>query len=227
MRYGVLVVLGALLTWPADASASCFGRRCYGGGCYGGSCYGGGCYGGGWGGRCSGCYGGRYYTGCYGGGYGTGCYSSCAGGHYHQPYGVPRQQLPAPGARSSNYYDPNGGMGRTVNIEVIVSDPSARIAIQGVTTSSTGTVRRFESPMLEEGQNYVYTVMVTRDNQPNDTRQISVRPGDRITVDFTKAAIERPMPVKPPEEVKRTNEVGTDQEKRKDELITPKSDLPK
>jgi uncharacterized protein (TIGR03000 family) len=218
MRYSVLVVLGALLAWPADASASCFGRRCHGGGCYGGGCYGG---------RCSGCHGGRYYTGCSGGGYGSGCYSSCAGGHYHQPYGVPRQQLPAPGARSSNYYDPNGVTGRTVNMEVIVSDANARIAIQGITTSSTGMVRRFESPMLEEGQNYVYTVMMTRDNQVSDTRQISVRPGDRISVDFTKAAIDRPMPVRPPEEVKRTSDGGKDQEKTKDELITPKNDLPK
>jgi uncharacterized protein (TIGR03000 family) len=193
MRNSFILMLGALLFWPADASA-CHRRSCYGG-CYGG-----------WNTRCSGCHGGRYYSGCTGGNhYGYNTYNHCAGGYYQNQNTIPSQP-PAPGARSSNYYDSTPNRSRSVRLEVVVNDPSAKITIQGVTTSASGTVRRFESPMLDEGKHYTYTVSITRNGAPTDTRQVNVLPGDRVVVDFTTPAVNSRMIPSPMDEQKHSTD---------------------
>lgn len=207
MRYTLLLLVGVAFSIPSEASACCKRRHsCYGGG-YGGYS---GCYGGG---HHSGCYGGQYHgghshSGCYG--HGTVHAGGCWGGGYSHGstcQGSPQyQNLPAPSSnRSSQYFESGSNVSRTVRMEVIVNDPSASLTIQGATTTSTGTVRTFESPELEANKDYVYTVTLNRSNQEKDTRNITVRAGDKVVVDFTQpnpanpARTTEPSPAKLPE----------------------------
>src|SRR5262249_505991 len=85
---------------------------------------------------------------------------------------------PAPEADSSN--------AATLIIRV---PADAELWVQGVKMADTGPSRRFVSPALEPGEDYVYRVRArwTRDaGSADQTRNVDVHAGDRITVDFNK-----------------------------------------
>ena len=67
--------------------------------------------------------------------------------------------------------------------------PDARLWVEDQQTDSGGATRQFVSPPLEEGR-YVYTFQAEwLDNNGrtvDQTRQVRVQPGDRVTVDFTR-----------------------------------------
>jgi uncharacterized protein (TIGR03000 family) len=199
------IVLMAALTTGTDVPD--FGRR---GGCCG--CYGGGR---GWGGGygCGGCYGGY---GGWGGGYGGwgggyggwGGYAMTGrggwggwGGYVYAPpapiYAAPvlaANMLPAAGpATRSMYYTPNTAAENRATIIVHLPD-AASLTVNGKTTTSTSTTRRFYSPPLEPGKNYHYTFearmqrdgkMVTAD------QEVDVSMGDRREITITMPDLDR------------------------------------
>src|SRR5262249_27550998 len=78
-----------------------------------------------------------------------------------------------------------------VRLKVTVPD-KAEIEIEGAKTKQTGPVRRFISPPVEVGKNYVYAIKVTwmQDGKPMMVeRTVKVRPGEETEADFTKEAV--------------------------------------
>lgn len=84
-------------------------------------------------------------------------------------------ELPAPNASSQ--------------VIVKVPDANAQVWVQGKLTTMTGRERVFTSPPLESGFAYSYEVRA-RWREGNDnidrTRTVSVRPAERVHVDFTR-----------------------------------------
>jgi uncharacterized protein (TIGR03000 family) len=179
------------------------GRRGGRGGCYGGgygACYGsyyGGCYGG-WGG----CYGG--WGGCYGGGYG-GYYGGRGagyawggpayfGGYAYSPAIVGGMPMVAgdesyfnPQTTQSFYY--NAGAGNEATI-VVHLPAEATLTVDGQPTNSRSGTRVFQSPPLEPGKTYTYTLRaeVNRDGRLlNDKQTIEIRAGQRTEVTLNLA----------------------------------------
>jgi uncharacterized protein (TIGR03000 family) len=77
---------------------------------------------------------------------------------------------------------------RTVHLRVIVSDPNADVVVQGTKTNTSGTVREFQSPALEDGT-YTYEVKATwMENRQSKTKteSIRVKPGSWSVVDFQR-----------------------------------------
>jgi uncharacterized protein (TIGR03000 family) len=73
-------------------------------------------------------------------------------------------------------------------IEVTVPDAKAELLFQGVKTTRTGKVREFESPPLQQGRTFTYQVQVRwmAGGEPRTlTRQVAIRAGERVHVDFT------------------------------------------
>lgn len=160
---------------------SCCG--CHGGysSCYGGSGYGS-CYGSGYGGSC---YGSGYGASCYGGGYGAPVggvtYGACYGGAVLPAGSVitaPATTTPAETLKKSAI--------DAASATIVVSLPAeATLTIDGAATTSTSALRRFVSPTLEAGQEYVYTLKaeVVRDGKVvAATKKVSVRAGEQSTV---------------------------------------------
>jgi uncharacterized protein (TIGR03000 family) len=194
------VVLMAALTTGVDLPdkrGGC-GGGCYGGcngGCHGGrrggrhgGCHGcsGGCYGGGYGGCYGGCYGGGY-GGCMGMGYGGGCYGGAGcyggmGGHMMMPGTVPAtpEKAPMPGQKKTQLSAP---------ATILVDLPNdAKLLIDNEATTSTGTSRVFQSPELNPGKEYHYTLTaeVVRDGKPIKAEQVvTVKAGEITPVTLT------------------------------------------
>lgn len=178
---GVALLSVSLLTlWPDTAEAQ---RRGGGGGGRGGGFYGGG-FNRGYGGY--GGYGGGYYgrgygygNGYYGPGYRSGYYSNYPrNSYYYEPdavYVEPSQ--PAASAPS------NSSM-----IRVRVSDPNARVTIDGQPTGQNGTVRTFQTPPLEPGFQYSYEVRAEIPGQGVQRRSVMFSAGQNVDVDFTNSA---------------------------------------
>ncbi len=78
---------------------------------------------------------------------------------------------------------------KPVYLNVVVPEDDAEVVIQGGETKQTGFKRRFVSPPLEPGVNYVYTVVATW--EPNNytkitrTKRVTVRAGQEVEVDMT------------------------------------------
>jgi uncharacterized protein (TIGR03000 family) len=65
----------------------------------------------------------------------------------------------------------------------------AKLVVEGQTTKQTGAERTFESPTLDPQKKYVYTLKATWEEggkKHEVTRKVSVKPGQRVTVDFNK-----------------------------------------
>lgn len=74
---------------------------------------------------------------------------------------------------------------------MIVDDPQAKITIDGHATSSTGTLRHYESSEVELYRDFTYTVALHRNGIPSresDTRTVYVKAGDRVVIDFTRVS---------------------------------------
>jgi uncharacterized protein (TIGR03000 family) len=77
----------------------------------------------------------------------------------------------------------------TVLVEVRVPTDDSEVTVEGKVMVRQGTVRRYVSPSLVSGARYVYEVRaswVENEVEINETRRISVRAGQRVTVDFTR-----------------------------------------
>jgi uncharacterized protein (TIGR03000 family) len=78
--------------------------------------------------------------------------------------------------------------GGRVMARILVPEANAKLWIEGQEMSSTGLNRSFASPPLEPGYGYTYTFRAQwteNGKQKDETRVVQVRPGDRITADFT------------------------------------------
>lgn len=73
---------------------------------------------------------------------------------------------------------------RPVHIEMTVP-ADAQVWFDGFKTTMQGSFRNFESPPVTAGHSYVYKLQVrSAATGLNETKSISVRAGDRVTVDF-------------------------------------------
>jgi uncharacterized protein (TIGR03000 family) len=103
---------------------------------------------------------------------------------YDNGYGYPR---------TSSYYEPNGGGSymspNRARLEIMVPDPNATLLIQGQPMSVTGNQRVFTSPDLEPGREYTYTITLRHPNGQEDTRDVDVRAGSNMRVDFSQPQV--------------------------------------
>jgi uncharacterized protein (TIGR03000 family) len=79
----------------------------------------------------------------------------------------------------------------TVHVEVRLPDANARLWFEGSKTQQTGTLREFQSPDLKPGQEYVYHIRaqwMENGRTREQTRTLTVRPGEWWTVDFISPA---------------------------------------
>jgi len=86
---------------------------------------------------------------------------------------------------SATYYS-SAAPSRSVLIQMKVPE-TARVWFENAATTQTGADRQFISPPLTQGANYVYQVRVQwNDNgqMKDQTRNVTVRAGDRITLEF-------------------------------------------
>ncbi|MBY0455775.1 MAG: TIGR03000 domain-containing protein, partial [Gemmataceae bacterium] len=91
-------------------------------------------------------------------------------------YGSTPVAPPAPGR--------NGGC---LVISVRVPQPGAEVFVDGQKTAQTGTDRMFESPPLEAGKAYRYTVTakwIERGQTVESTREVTGTPGEVVRVNF-------------------------------------------
>lgn len=98
-------------------------------------------------------------------------------------YGVPYSGPPLSSARAQR--------DTTILAEVHLPTPDAELWVEGRKTASTGTWRQFLSPPLLPGERYVYefrTRWYENGREVNRTREVPVRAGERIIVDFTRSA---------------------------------------
>jgi uncharacterized protein (TIGR03000 family) len=152
--------------------ASACGRR--GGGCGGG--------------RHGGCHAGRGHRGGCGGG-GCGYAGGCGGGY---AYGG------GCGGCGGYAYAGGGVAGGYALLDTVVVDQSATVmvdlpadatlTIDGEATTSTSATRLFQTPQLESGQTFHYTLkaQVERDGKVQTiTRRVEVRAGEQTRVSLT------------------------------------------
>jgi uncharacterized protein (TIGR03000 family) len=86
-----------------------------------------------------------------------------------------------------------------VRIEVRVP-ANAQVLFDGAATTQTGPVRRFVSPALTPGHDYLYTISATwtENNQPvTQARKLTVRAGGSYVVDLTGEALPEPKKSRP------------------------------
>lgn len=83
------------------------------------------------------------------------------------------------------------------HIDVIVPDANAVVWFDGVQTSSQGTTRHFNTPALQPGGNYAYTIRAawTQQGQAMSAeRVVRVSAGAATVVDFTQPPPQVPIP---------------------------------
>jgi uncharacterized protein (TIGR03000 family) len=203
-----IVLMAALTTGVDVPDLGHKGGGCCGGGCYGGSGggrhsrHGGGCCGcSGGGGGCGGGYGG----GCMGSGMGMsgGCmgsgmgYGGCMGsgrglsGGTIMPYTAPQG---TGGEKLQNKPTEKGGRQSMVPAPatILVDLPAdAKLSIDNAATTSIGTSRVFQSPELNPGKVYHYTLKaeVVRNGNPVRVEQVvEVSAGETTPVRLTLPA---------------------------------------
>jgi len=139
----------------------------------------------GWGYPNYGGYGGYYDSYPYYGGYGGvwDSYLYGGGGNY--------LQTPMPYTDQGAYLPQQQPTATTIaQIDVLVPDPNAQVWVDDALTSSKGQTRYFDSPTLQPGSDYSYTVKAawTQPNGQAVTTQatVSVTAGTQAVVDFTQ-----------------------------------------
>ncbi len=136
-----------------------------------------------------------YYPSAYGyptyvSGYG---YPAYAGSYVYEPsrpYGTYTSFYPPTSAAPGPYAAPSPAVSSSVvNATIQLPSPDAELWVEGERMSATGATRRFVSPQLEPGRTYTYTFKArwTEGDRPVErTKEVDVRPGDNISVDFSK-----------------------------------------
>jgi uncharacterized protein (TIGR03000 family) len=133
-----------------------------------------------------------YYPGYRGYYYGGPVY-----GAYYAPgyvYPPPVTYVPAPVVTG----EPAGNPAR---VTVLLPDANAELLIQGQHMNSVGKVRTFSSQALQPGREYTYNLIMhtpVGGQLIEDSRQVHIRAGSIVTVDFTKPNVET-FPAVPPE----------------------------
>jgi uncharacterized protein (TIGR03000 family) len=96
---------------------------------------------------------------------------------------APQQQMPAPQKKEGS-----GGTVKPTSAELTVSLPAeAKLFIDGQATTTTSNSRKFVSPDLEQGKEYVYTLRaeVVRDGKNVSlTKEVTVRAGETFQTSF-------------------------------------------
>ncbi|HTU23483.1 MAG TPA: TIGR03000 domain-containing protein [Gemmataceae bacterium] len=184
------MVLMAALTTSVDLPD--LGRRGCCGGCYGG-CYGG-CFGGRRGHGCCGCYGyGCMGYGCMGYSMGYGCmgYSGmgygCMGCYGGGMMIMPGTAKPS-GEKAPKPKEKKESMVPAPATIVVELPAEAKLLIDNEATTSTGSSRVFQSPTLNPGKEYHYTLKaeIVRDGKPVKAEQVvTVTAGETTPVKLT------------------------------------------
>lgn len=177
------VVLMMAMAGGADAPG--LGHHRGGCGCCGSMAYG--CYGGCWGG-CYGGYGccGMTWYGCCG----TAMPAAPAEGPGPLQGPTPRERGPVERRTDLGPVEPD-------RARIVVSLPAeARLTFEGTPTRSTEAVRAFASPVLEPGQDYVYTLRaeVVQDGRVVAvTKRVRVQAGQesRLALEFPASGVAR------------------------------------
>lgn len=130
-------------------------------------------------------------------------------GYY--PYAYPRYVYPvvpiSPPSRAEYYVvppayapaAPNGQLApprlatsaNTAEITILLPVADAEVTVDDYQVRSSGTRRLLESPELQPGKNYTYTITATwkeGEHTVRQTRQVTVQAGSRVAVDFTRPA---------------------------------------
>jgi uncharacterized protein (TIGR03000 family) len=191
-------------TCGCSYGCSCYGCwGCHGccGGCWGcyGSCWGcgGGCYCGGgyYLATCYGCYGCSGWYGCCGGGSGTVAAAAPAGSAEALEAEVRRLREEVQRLRGGGKppvmnpgIPPRKPQEVSAPARVVVKLPAdARLWVDDVTCPLTSTTRSFDTPALQPGQEYYYTVRaeVTRGGRAvSDSKRVILRAGEESVVVF-------------------------------------------
>ncbi len=114
---------------------------------------------------------------------------------WYDTYGYSSPSLPATtyeGAEESSMANesPNSAM-----VDVRVPNPNAQIWIEGQKTNQQGTFRQFVSPPLDPNRDYTYHVRAQwqqNGHEVDQTRDVAVHAGDRITIDFHNTNAQQP-----------------------------------
>lgn len=128
---------------------------------------------------------GGYYPGYRGYYYGGPVYGAYYPG-YAYAYPPPVTYVPAPVVAA----EPAGSPAR---VTVLLPDAHAELLIQGQHMNSVGKVRTFSSQALQPGREYTYSLTMhtpVGGQLVEDNRQIHIRAGSIVTVDFTKPNVE-------------------------------------
>jgi len=145
--------------WGGSSCFNCYGCSCFSSrGCYGCGCFGTNCFG------CQGC------SGCRG----------CTGG------GAAPGSAPAPGAKPATKPEPKKADAGPAHITVHVP-ADAKLTVDGVECPLTSETRTFDTPTLQPGQQFYYTVKaeVIRDGKPvSVTRRVIFESGNKIDLEF-------------------------------------------
>jgi uncharacterized protein (TIGR03000 family) len=135
---------------------------------------------------------GFYFNPYYFGGYGYGPHGGYRhGGYYDGGFFGNDYRLNEP--RSVTVLLPTN----IVNLEVRLPDAESECWFGGVKQRGQGTVRRFQTPELEPGISYTYTVSAAWHKNGHfvtEERRVSVQANSFVVVDFTKPLA---LPVKP------------------------------
>lgn len=103
---------------------------------------------------------------------------------YSAPAAGPTTSFYSPTTTSAGYDNPNAA-----NLEVMVP-PNARLFIDGQAVAGSGEQRRFFSPPLQPGQNYVYHIRAEWTDPSGKVvdreRSVDVHAGARIGVDMNR-----------------------------------------
>jgi uncharacterized protein (TIGR03000 family) len=116
-------------------------------------------------------------------------------------YSAPVTAYGEPVARQS-FYAAQADTGRAVNLHIKVPRADARLWIEGQETQSAGIEREFQSPPLEPGQAYNYTIRAAwmeNGDEVSREQKLDVRAGQDVVVDFRKPKVNaapapRPLP---------------------------------
>lgn len=143
-------------------------------------------------------YGGHgHYYGYPSFGFGLGYYS---GYGYPGYYAYPRYSYPAYGPvyYDAYYYgasrpatEPVAPPSHTARVELRLPDPEAQVWIDGAKTSVAGRTRTYESPRLDPGPGYTYTVTAAWNKDGRivtEERKVAIEAGKTTLVDFTRPA---------------------------------------
>jgi len=167
----VLVILALTVAIVAASAGDAFAQRRGGGGRRGGVSIGVG-------------------VGGYYGGYGRGYYSPYYGSRWYSsvPYyydATPIVQVPATEIRQSFYSEPAAS--QTATMVVLLPRADAKVWFDGAATNQQGMERTFNSPPLDPGGPYSYSIRArwTENGQSVEReRRINVQPGQVVTVNF-------------------------------------------